>query len=186
MSMKDFVFTPELNSRIFAHFEGMDTEYEKLIRAYHTVFLTESYTQEHKNKERGLTIDRVRNLKKDRVDKAKGEIEKIKQEYTEAPEPVKYTPEERTANLLLWAKILPTATIEEMQELWGDNSTNNDLQKLLVAELRERGGDSPTPKINAFLHQLQHGVADTRFRELDKLAQGFNLWASGGALPGND
>ncbi len=58
-----------------------------------------------------MTIDKVKALKVDRFDKAKAEIEKIKEEYSIKPEPKKVTPEERAANILLWGKVLPTATI---------------------------------------------------------------------------
>lgn len=183
---KEFIYTEELNRRIFTHFEGMDNEYEKLIREYHTTFLNENYTLEHKNRERLLTIDKIKELKVDRINKAKEEIESIKAEYTSLPEPKKVTPEERTANILLWTKILPTSTIDELVKLWADNSTDEDLKKLLKAELRERTeGQAPTPKVSQFLHDLENEVSDTRFKELDKLVIGFNTWANMSNYPAN-
>ncbi len=175
MNREGFNFTDELRQRIFKHFEGMDQEYEELIRNYHKVYLNENYTKEYKDKERILTIDKVKALKADRFDKAKAEIEKIKEEYSAKPEPKKVAPEERAANILLWGKVLPTSTIEEMMELWGDNPSDEDLKRLLKAELRERAaGKTPGPEESKFLHELEHGAIGTRFKEMDKLIPSFN------------
>lgn len=176
---REFIFTDELKNRIFRHFEGMDKEYEGLIQGYHKAYLDDKYSDEHKNREKGLTVDRVQKLKKDRIDKAKTEIEKIKREYSIKPEPVKRTAEERTANLLLWDKVLPTATLQEMKQLWADNPADDDLKKLLIAELRERAaGSTPGPEVSRFLNELEHGAPDTRFKEMEKLIPAFNMLAS--------
>lgn len=172
-----FEFTDELRDRIFKHFEGMDDEYVDLVRGYHRVYLNGDHSEEYKNRERLITIDLVKSLKKDRADKAKAEIELIKEDYTELPASQYYTTEEKQYNLMLWTRIFPTATLKELEKLYSDNIGDEDFIKLLKAELRERV-DKGDNGASTLLFALENPVIDTRFKELDKLVISFNTWAN--------
>lgn len=74
---------------------------------------------------------------------------------------------------------MPTSTIKELRELWTENKTDEDLKRLLVAELRERAeGTTPKPEEMRLLSDIENGVVDERFKELDKLIVSFNTLAN--------
>lgn len=174
--MKEFELTQQLNDRIYKHFTGMDDKYVKLIRNYHDVYLDKIYTKEYKNKERLATQDNIKLFKK-KAELAKTEIDKIKDEHSEKPQAKNYSIDEKIYNLNLWSKIFPTSTIEELKTLYADNSVDEDFMRLLIAELRTRGLNGDT-KAKTMLLEIENGVLDNRFIELDKLITAFNTWAS--------
>lgn len=179
MNQQQFLLTPELNQRIFKHFTGMDDQYVQIIQKYHTIHLNNDYSEDYKNKSKLTTLDNVALLVKEKMDNAKAEIEKIKDEYTVMPEEKTYTLEEKTYNLTLWLSILPTSSIEELKVLHADNEANEDFMKVLKAELRTRSNSvAKSPGLDHFMLQLEHGVSDTRFKELDDLVKGFNFFTS--------
>lgn len=171
--------TDEIRNRIFRHFEGMDTEYEKLIREYHRVYLNEDLSQKKKSQERLLTIDKVMNLKKEHVEAALAEIEKIKEEYSEKPAPVKLSVQEKAYNLALWTKVMPTMDIRELEALYAEHEADEDFKKLLKAELRERAKeDTLAPALMTLLDKIEHGHHDDRFKGLDQIAKGLKFLIS--------
>jgi hypothetical protein len=139
--------------RVFKVYEGMDSEYIKLIRKHHSVATNQDLTMQAKNKDREATKEAVQELKRRYFEKAKAEIDKLREAYRPKVETPKLSSAERLLNVTLWTQTLPTATAAELRELYLEHKGNEDFMQLLEAQFRQRKDDLG-------LQQLKHEIAN--------------------------
>jgi len=162
--------------RVYAVFAGMDGEYVELIRKYHQVSTNPDYTFQAKNKAAEATKEAIRELKRKYFEKAKAVIEKIREEYRPKVEPKRYSTEERLLNVTLWSQTMPTATVDELRNLYMEHKGNEDFDQLLEAELRRREAKDPNDMvIRQFRHQMTAEPADRALAELKKVEAGLSF-----------
>ena len=162
--------------RVYAVFAGMDGEYVELIRKYHQVSTNPDYTFQAKNKAAEATKESVRELKRKYFEKAKAVIERIREEYRPKVEPKRYSTEERLLNVTLWTQTLPTATVDELRNMWMEHKGNEDFDRLLEAELRRREEKDPNNMaLRQFRHQMTAEPEDKALAALKKVESGLSF-----------
>ena len=67
--------------KVFKTYEGMDKEYVKIIRKHHGVATNPDLTEQAKNKDRAATVEAVQELKRKYFERAKAEIDKLREAY---------------------------------------------------------------------------------------------------------
>lgn len=160
---------------VAAPFEGMNKEYEKLIREYHNDYLDKTRSDEYKRQRRAETLNAIQDLVSDRVEAARAIMEAIKYNYEAPGQAPEYDTSEKTFNLLYWKEILPIADYEELAELYESNKTDSVFMRLLQKELDRR------EKVDADNFNLQehsalqdYMMSGMEFPEFDKLEKVFN------------
>ena len=170
--------------RVFWVYQGMDKEYVDLIRGYHRIAVEPDYTMQAKNKFREETKEAVQEMKRKYFERAKEVIEKIREEYRPKVEPKKYSTEERLLNVTLWTQTMPTATVDELRQLYLEHKGDPDFEQLLEAELRRRD-DTGDLNLQRLKHERTAEPQDQAFAELNKLQAGLSFLASQHFYPAN-
>lgn len=163
--------------RVFRVYGNMDRDYIAEIRRCHSVMINPDYTPEAKVKVREETKERIQELKRRYFEEAKAVIEKIREEYQPKVKPKSYTTEERLLNVTLWTQTMPTATVDELRQLYLEHKGNPDFEQLLEAELRRRD-DTGDLDLQAFKHERTAEPQDRAFAELKKLEAGLAFLTS--------
>jgi|LSQX01.3.fsa_nt_gb hypothetical protein len=170
--------------KVFQVYQGMDKDYVDLIRHYHGVAVNPDLTMQAKNKAKEETKEAVQELKRKYFERAKEVIEKIREEYQPKVEPKKYNTEERLLNVTLWTQTMPTATVDELRQLYLEHKGDPDFEQLLEAEIRRRD-DSDDLSLQTFKHDRVAEPRDRAFTELDKIERGLAFLASQHYYPAN-
>lgn len=151
--------------KVFKTYEGMDKEYVKIIRKHHGVATNPDLTEQAKNKDRAATVEAVQELKRKYFERAKAEIDKLREAYRPKVEIPKLSSAERLLNVTLWTQTLPTATAAELRELYLEHKGNEDFMQLLEAQFRQRKDDLGLQQLK---HEIAHEPEDRALARLQK------------------
>lgn len=163
--------------RIAAVFKGMDEEYIKIVQGFHSFFTDETRTEEAKRGEHARTKNAIRDLRRDRVAAAKAVIDAIREEAT--PKPGGDNDQDqatRQANIQLWTAILPTATVDELRDLYLRHGGNDDFMALLNVQFRTR--DKDDLQLQTFISEIESGPEIIGIEDLSRVEHSINSMGS--------
>jgi len=163
--------------RIANVFKGMDEEYIKVVRGFHEFYLDQTRTEEAKRAEYAKAHNNIRDLRRERVAAAKDVIDEIREEATPRPggenEQDQAT---RQANIQLWAAILPTATVDELRDLYLRHGGNDDFMALLNVQFRTR--DKNDLQLQKLINEIENGPEIPGIEDLNRVEYSINTIGS--------
>lgn len=173
--------------RISALFEGMDGEYQSMIRACHKVELDPRLSESAKAEDRAAARKAISEMKARFAEAAIAEVDRLKASYLpQRPEPKKLLTAddrilaqlERLNKMTLLQAELPTASPERLRELWEANRYDDDLNALMAAELSKPDRSSDT-SCRVLIEGIKRRDEVPPHPELDKLAAVVRSMTSG-------
>ncbi len=183
--------------RIFKHFEGMDQHYKAQLERYNQVN-NDKYSLEYINKKKAEIKKAILDDKKERVNKAKEEIELIRKKATEKPfkdpydeikDPV-IKPEhkimiemQRMTNMMMFKEELAVAdSVEELREVYDQNRSDKDFYKLFQLDLKQRMKNSEnSSQFQLLNHELNQEPQE--FKEFKNIESALNMVEHGEDYP---